>query len=87
MTSGVGGANQPTRGHAIVLSALFFVSGAALLLPVERVVVCEILGEVVELARDHFRPWVNGLSEKRGPPHSTVGRSPRLCAHHAFHGI
>ena len=38
-------------------------AGAALLLPVERVVVCEILGEVVELAREHFGPWINGLFE------------------------
>ncbi len=36
-------------------------AGSVLLLPVERVVVCEILGEVVELAEEHFRPWVNGL--------------------------
>ncbi|AGA35210.1 Spermidine synthase [Thioalkalivibrio nitratireducens DSM 14787] len=36
-------------------------AGAALLLPVERVVVCELLGEVVDLARDRFQPWVNGL--------------------------
>lgn len=50
-------------------------AGAALLLPVERVVVCEILGEVVELARDHFQPWVNGLfDDPRVTIHAEDGR-------------
>ena len=36
-------------------------AGAALSFDVERVTVCEILPEVVELADGHFRPWVGGL--------------------------
>jgi hypothetical protein len=29
--------------------------------PVERLVVCELIGDVVELSRAHFGPWTNGL--------------------------
>ncbi|QIT56206.1 fused MFS/spermidine synthase [Aquisalimonas sp. 2447] len=36
-------------------------AGASLLFPVERVDVCELLPEVVELAERHFRPWTQGL--------------------------
>ncbi len=50
-------------------------AGAALLLPVERIVVCEILGEVVELAREHLQPWVNGLfDDSRVTIHAEDGR-------------
>ncbi len=38
-------------------------AGAALAFPVQTVVVCELLPEVVELARQHFPPWVMGLFE------------------------
>lgn len=36
-------------------------AGAALQFPVQRVVICEILPEVIALAHEHFRPWTNGL--------------------------
>jgi len=36
-------------------------AGAGLAFDVERVVVCELIQEVVELAEAHFTPWVNGL--------------------------
>jgi spermidine synthase len=36
-------------------------AGAALRLPLERVVVAEISPEVVEAARRHFGPWLHGL--------------------------
>ncbi len=38
-------------------------AGAALRFPVERIVVSEILPEVVALARSHFGPWTGGLFE------------------------
>ncbi|MFQ3613510.1 MAG: fused MFS/spermidine synthase [Cyanobacteriota bacterium] len=38
-------------------------AGAALAFPVENVVVCELLPEVVDLARRHFTPWTLGLFE------------------------
>lgn len=50
-------------------------AGAAMLLPVERVVACEILGEVVDLAREHFSPWVHGLfDDPRVTIHAEDGR-------------
>ncbi|SEQ04521.1 spermidine synthase [Ectothiorhodospira magna] len=36
-------------------------AGTSLMFPVERVDVCELLPEVVELAKIHFHPWNNGL--------------------------
>ncbi|WP_290652393.1 fused MFS/spermidine synthase [Aquisalimonas sp.] len=36
-------------------------AGTSLLFPVERVDVCELLPEVVELAERHFEPWTQGL--------------------------
>ena len=36
-------------------------AGAALMFPVERVVVCELLPEVVALAKAHFEPWTGNL--------------------------
>ncbi|ANB02857.1 fused MFS/spermidine synthase [Ectothiorhodospira sp. BSL-9] len=36
-------------------------AGTSLMFPVDRVDVCELLPEVVELARIHFSPWNNGL--------------------------
>ncbi|MDX1388574.1 MAG: fused MFS/spermidine synthase, partial [Acidobacteriota bacterium] len=36
-------------------------AGAALALPVERVVVCELNRDVVEASRDHFEPYLFGL--------------------------
>ncbi len=51
-------------------------AGAALLFEVERVVVCEILPEVVRLARAHFGPWTEGLFEdERVEIHAEDGRN------------
>ena len=50
-------------------------AGAALFLPIERVVVCEILGEVVDLAKAHFGPYANGLfDDPRVVIHAEDGR-------------
>ncbi len=38
-------------------------AGTSLMFPVDRVDVCELLPEVVALARLHFSPWNNGLFE------------------------
>jgi len=38
-------------------------AGAALAFPVERVVVSELIGDVVKVAQAHFGPWINGLFE------------------------
>jgi len=51
-------------------------AGAALQFPVERVTVCELLPEVVTLARRHFTPWINGLFEDpRATVHVRDGRN------------
>jgi spermidine synthase len=51
-------------------------AGAALPFPVERVVVCELVGDVVDLAREHFRPWTGGLfDDERVVIHAEDGRS------------
>lgn len=51
-------------------------AGAALTLPIERLVVCEILAEVVTLARRHFGPWTLGLFEDpRVVIHAEDGRN------------
>ena len=39
-------------------------AGAALAYPVERVVVCELIPEVVAAARTYFQPYVNGLFDE-----------------------
>ncbi len=51
-------------------------AGAALAFPVERVVVTELLPEVVALSRAHFGPWINGLFEDpRAVIHAEDGRN------------
>jgi spermidine synthase len=51
-------------------------AGAALSLPVERVVVCELIADVVDVARDHFRIWTNGLfRDPRVEVHAEDGRT------------
>ena len=51
-------------------------AGASLLFPVERVVVCELLPEVVRLANDHFGPWTEGLfQDPRVTIHAEDGRN------------
>lgn len=50
-------------------------AGAALSFPVERVVVCELLGDVIELADAHFGPWTGGLfDDPRVVIHAEDGR-------------
>jgi spermidine synthase len=54
-------------------------AGAALAFPVERVVVCELIRDVVDLSRDHFGPWINGLF---GDPRAEVTVADgRSCLH------
>lgn len=36
-------------------------AGAGLAFDVDRIVVCELIDEVVHLAQAHFQPWINGL--------------------------
>jgi spermidine synthase len=36
-------------------------AGGALAFPLERLLVCELIADVVALAEDHFEPWTNGL--------------------------
>ncbi len=51
-------------------------AGAGLAFDVERVVVCELIQEVVELAEAHFTPWVNGLFvDERAVVHAADGRT------------
>ena len=51
-------------------------AGAALLFPVDRVVVCELLPEVVQLAPRWFGPWSEGLfSDPRVEIHAEDGRN------------
>jgi spermidine synthase len=51
-------------------------AGAALDFPVERVVVCELIADVVELAEAHFARWTRGLfDDDRVTVHAEDGRS------------
>jgi spermidine synthase len=36
-------------------------AGGALTYPIDRLLVCELIEDVVDLAREHFTPWINGL--------------------------
>ncbi len=54
-------------------------AGASLAFPVERVVVCELVRDVVDLSRDHFGPWTNDLfTDPRVEVTASDGRS---CLH------
>ncbi len=62
-------------------------AGAALAFPVEKVVVCELLPEVVDLARKHFTPWIMGLFEDpRVTIYAEDGRNC-LSRSHATHNL
>lgn len=51
-------------------------AGASLAFPVESVVVCELIDDVVSLARRHFVPYVNGLfSDPRATISAQDGRT------------
>ena len=51
-------------------------AGASMRFPVERVVICEILPEVIDLARAHFGPWTKGLfTDPRVEIHAEDGRN------------
>ncbi len=72
----------PMLAHAAPESVFYLgmgtgiTAGASLAFPVERVVVCEILPEVVELAGRHFEPWINGLyRDERVTIHAEDGRN------------
>jgi spermidine synthase len=88
-TLGGSGTLEPERNQALIPLLLhpaprrvFFLglgtgitAGAALFDQPERVTVCELLPEVVELARRHFVPYVNGLFENpRVTIHAKDGR-------------
>lgn len=50
-------------------------AGGAMPFDVERVVVCELIRDVVELAQEHFGPWTSGLFEDpRVEIHAEDGR-------------
>jgi spermidine synthase len=50
-------------------------AGAAMPFPVEEVVVCELIADVVDLAEQHFGRWVNGLfTDPRVTVHAEDGR-------------
>lgn len=50
-------------------------AGAALSFPVERVVVAELLADVVHMAEAHFGPWINGLfQDERATIYADDGR-------------
>lgn len=88
-TLGGSGALAPERNQTLVPllahpdpRALFFLgmgtgisAGAGLLADPERVTVCELLPEVVALAKAHFRPYVMGLfDDPRVTIHAEDGR-------------
>ena len=52
-------------------------AGAALSVPVEHLVVCELIGDVVELSRAHFGRWTNGLFDD--PRVTVVVEDGRNC--------
>jgi len=52
-------------------------AGAALAFDVEEVVVCELIGDVIELARTHFAPWTAGLFDD--PRATIVADDGRSC--------
>ncbi len=60
-------------------------AGASLAFPVQRVVVAEILPEVVSLAAAHFTPWTNGLfDDPRVVVHAEDGRNCLSRSREAF---
>jgi spermidine synthase len=52
-------------------------AGAGLAFPVERVVVCELIRDVVEVAEAHFEPWTGGLF--RDERATVVAEDGRTC--------
>jgi len=51
-------------------------AGAGLAFDVDRIVVCELIDEVVQLAEIHFEPWINGLfSDERAVVRAADGRT------------
>ncbi len=51
-------------------------AGAALAFPVDRLVVCELIRDVVEVSQAHFTPWIGGLFEDpRAVVHAEDGRA------------
>jgi spermidine synthase len=51
-------------------------AGASMAFPVEQVVVCELIADVVAMAEDHFEPWTGGLfTDERATIHAEDGRT------------
>lgn len=51
-------------------------AGAALAFPVERLVACELLADVIAVAERHFTPWTEGLfTDERVELHAEDGRT------------
>ncbi|TGG91780.1 hypothetical protein E4656_15465 [Natronospirillum operosum] len=88
-TLGSSGALIPERNQTLIPllqhpdpQSLFFLgmgtgisAGASLYTDPERVTVCEILPDVVRVAKEHFQPWTNGLfSDERVTIHAEDGR-------------
>lgn len=60
-------------------------AGAALFMPVQSVVVCELLREVVDLARAHFQPYTQGLfSDPRVRIYAEDGRHCLARSHQRY---
>lgn len=51
---------QPRSAFALGMGT-GITAGASLNFPIERLLVCELIGDVIDLARDNFEPWTNGL--------------------------
>jgi spermidine synthase len=73
----------PLLTHPTTPRSVFFLgmgtgitAGAAVPFPLERIVVCELIDDVVDAARDHFRPWTGGLfTDERVEIHAEDGRT------------
>ena len=70
--------SHPDPSHVFYLGmGTGITAGAGLRFPVEQLVVCELIRDVVEVAEAHFGPWTDGLFED---PRATVtAEDGRTC--------
>jgi len=72
-----------THTHTTAPTSVFFLgmgtgitAGAALSFPLDRIVVCELVDDVIDAARDHFSAWTLGLfDDDRVRIHAEDGRT------------